>query len=191
VTGRSGQPFRLVGGVGTVVLALMLTFDFGWNDIGYRYYRIGNARYLEWVGIADYALVLIALGAVVVLAVRCAGRKEWDALAWVVSPALACAFFVLCSLETAAGIDTLAIFTYNLYLFVLGIVVLRAGVVSGRVATANAGLGILALLFTFRFFDSDMGILFRGVAFILIGMGFLGANLWMSRRAENHKEIAS
>jgi hypothetical protein len=52
-------------------------------------------------------------------------------------------------------------------------------------------MGILALLFTFRFFDSDMGILFRGVAFILIGMGFLGANLWMSRRAAQHKEIVS
>ncbi len=191
VTGRSGQPFRLVGGVGTVVLALMLTFDFGWNDIGFRHYRVGNARYLEWVGIADYALVLLALAAVVALAVRCASRKEWDGLAWVISPALACAFFSLCSIDSTFDLDELATFAYNLYLFVLGVAVLRAGIVSGRVGTANAGLGILALLFTFRFFDSDMGILFRGVAFILIGMGFLGANLWMSRRAARQKEMAS
>ena len=191
MTGRSGQPFRRIGGIGTVVLALVLTFDFAWNDIGYHYYRGGNARYLEWVGIADYALVLIALAAVVTLAVRAAGRQEWDALAWVVSPALACAFFSLESFESVAGVEELPIFAYNLYLFVLGIAVLRAGVFSGRIATANAGLGILALLFTFRFFDSDMGILARGVAFILIGMGFLGANLWMSRRAASNKEIVS
>jgi uncharacterized membrane protein len=191
LTGRAGQPFRLVGGVGTIVLALMLTFDFAWNDIGYRYYRGGNARYLEWVGVADYVLVLIALSAVVVLAVRCASRKEWHALAWVISPVLACVFFALFSLETAENFEGVSILAYNLYLFILGIAVLRSGIVSGRIATANAGMGILALFFTIRFFDSDMGILFRGVAFILIGMGFLGANLWMSRRAAKHKEIAS
>ena len=175
----------------TVVLALMLTFDFGWNDIGFGHYRTGNARYLEWVGVVDYVLVLLALAAVVALAVRCASRKEWDGLAWVISPALACAFFSLCSIDSTFDLDELATFAYNLYLFVLGVAVLRAGIVSGRVGTANAGLGILALLFTFRFFDSDMGILFRGVAFILIGMGFLGANLWMSRRAAKQKEMAS
>jgi uncharacterized membrane protein len=191
LTGRAGQPFRLVGGVGTIVLALMLTFDFAWNDIGYRYYRGGNARYLEWVGVADYVLVLVALSAVVVLAVRCASRKEWHALAWVISPVLACVFFALFSLETAENFEGVSILAYNLYLFILGIAVLRSGIVSGRIATANAGMGILALFFTIRFFDSDMGILFRGVAFILIGMGFLGANLWMSRRAAKHKEIAS
>ena len=50
--------------------------------------------------------------------------------------------------------------------------------------------GILALLFTVRFFDSDMSILFRGIAFILIGAGFLGANIWISRAARTeHKEL--
>lgn len=191
VTGRSGQPFRLVGGIGTVVIALMLTFDFAWSDIGYHYYRGGNARYLEWFGVADYALVLLSLVAVVVLAVRCAGRGEWDGLAWVISPVLACVCFVLESFESLASTGDLPMLAYNLYLFVLGVSVLRSGILAGKIGRANAGLGILALLFTFRFFDSDMGILARGVAFILIGMGFLGANLWISRRSTSSKEIRS
>jgi hypothetical protein len=127
----------------------------------------------------------------VALAVRSAGRGEWGGLIWVVSPVLACTCFSLASLDALAGMDDLSVFVYNLYLFGLGVAVLREGIMTERIARANAGMGILALLFTFRFFDSDMGILFRGVAFILIGMGFLGANLWMSRRAAQHKEIVS
>lgn len=191
VTGRSGQPFRMVGGIGTVVLALLLTFEFAWKDIGYHYYRGGNARYLEWVGIADYVLVLLSLVAVVALAVRCGSRREWEGLVWVVSPALACACFVLESFESLWDTGDLPMLAYNVYLFFLGILVLRGGIQTGKISRANAGLAILALLFTFRFFDSDMGLLARGVAFILIGMGFLGANLWMARRATYKKETVS
>lgn len=189
LTGRSGQPFRVVGGVGTVVLALMLTLDFAWRDIGYNFYRGGTDRFLEWYGVVDYALVLLSLSAVTVLGVRCGTRGAWGGLIWAVSPVLASTFFVLASLEQESILRQGPIAAYNIYLLVLGVSVLRGGIVSGMIGRANAGLGILALLFTFRFFDSDLGILARGVAFIIIGMGFLGANLWLSRRAAMNKEI--
>jgi hypothetical protein len=188
LTGPSGGAFRVVGGVGTVVLALLLTFEFPWDDIGFNHYRHGNARYLEWAGYGDFALALGLLAAAAALAVRCGVRRDWGGLVWAVSPVLAVIAFALASLELPASDDLPARAAYNLYLFVLGGLVLRAGLVEGKFRVANAGLGILALLFTFRFFDSNMGILLRGVAFILIGAGFLAVNLWLSRRTQSSRE---
>lgn len=184
-----GQPLTVVGSFGTVVLAILLTFDEFWRGIGYLHYRGGGGRYSEWFGIQDYVLVLLLLGVVAVLAVRRTGRGDGATLAWLASP-------VIAALAYAAGnaveVAFLAPVLFNIYLFVLGILVLQAGVREGRLAVANGGMGILALLFAVRFFDSDMGILLRGVAFIVIGVGFLTANIWLARRlGSDTKEVQS
>lgn len=184
-----GQPLTLVGSFGTVILALLLTFEEFWRDIGYLHYRGGSARYQEWLGIQDYVLVLLLLGAVAVLAVRRASRRDTVAYAWLAAPVLAAIGYAAANRE---GMAAVAPILFNGYLFALGIVVFQAGVREGRLAVANGGMGILALLFTVRFFDSDMGILLRGVAFILIGAGFLGANIWLARRlGTESKEVLS
>jgi hypothetical protein len=46
----------------------------------------------------------------------------------------------------------------------------------------NAGMTILSALILCRFFDADIGFVARGVAFIVIGAGFLLANLMMLRK---------
>jgi hypothetical protein len=43
---------------------------------------------------------------------------------------------------------------------------------------------ILTAVLVARFFDSDLGFVARGVAFILIGVGFLSANLVMVRKSK-------
>jgi hypothetical protein len=46
----------------------------------------------------------------------------------------------------------------------------------------NTGLLVLSALIIARFFDSDLSFLARGVAFILLGAGFLTANVVILRR---------
>jgi uncharacterized membrane protein len=173
------QPLSVSGSFGTVILALLLTFSDFWRRIGFNHYRGGNGRYLEWFGIQDYLLVLLLLSVVVILAVRAAARKDFAALAWCASPVIAVVGYGIGSVE---GTEDIPAFLYNLLLFGLGVFVMSNGIREGRLAVANGGMGILALLFTVRFFDSDMAIIVRGVAFIAIGIGFLGANIWLSRR---------
>jgi hypothetical protein len=64
----------------------------------------------------------------------------------------------------------------------LGIELLGRGIRAGSIARANFGLLIIAALAVARFFDSDMDFSTRGVGFIVVGLGFLGANVLLFKR---------
>jgi len=77
---------------------------------------------------------------------------------------------------------------FNVYLAVLGVGTLVTGLRGRRLGVVNAGMFVLAALILCRFFDSDLGFLLRGVAFILIGVGFLATNLVLLRwKGESHQ----
>jgi uncharacterized membrane protein len=184
-----GQPFTLVGALGTVILALVLTFDDVWRDVGFYHYRGNSGRYLEFFGLQDYLLVFLLLASVVIMTVRHVDRGDLNVIPFALSPLAAVVGFAIASFD---GLEDVPSLLFNLYLFVLGALVLHGGVRAGKLSQANAGMGILALLFTVRFFDSNLGILARGLAFILIGAAFLAANLWFARRlSARTKEVTS
>ena len=56
------------------------------------------------------------------------------------------------------------------------------GLRTRRMGTINAGMLILAAVIVSRFFDADIGFVLRGVAFIILGIGFLVTNLVLMRR---------
>lgn len=74
----------------------------------------------------------------------------------------------------------------NVYVFALGLAALLSGLARDRLVLANGGMALLSLLFLFRFVDADLTLLLRGVAFIVIGVAFLGMNvrlLWTRKEA--------
>ena len=71
---------------------------------------------------------------------------------------------------------------FNLYLLTLGIGTIVVGLRNERLGTVNVGMLILMTLILARFFDSDMGFVARGIAFIILGIGFLTTNLVLMRR---------
>jgi hypothetical protein len=70
---------------------------------------------------------------------------------------------------------------FNLYLFALGIGTLVIGLRGRRLGVVNAGMFVLSAVILCRFFDEDLGFLARGVAFIVVGVGFLVTNLVLLR----------
>jgi len=84
----------------------------------------------------------------------------------------------------------------NIYMGVFGILLIMRGCRETGMLAFNGGLLTCALLIGLRFFDADIGVLPRAIGFILLGLGFIGANILFSRRlvrtknAEvNHAEI--
>lgn len=68
------------------------------------------------------------------------------------------------------------------YMGILGVTLLMRGSREADMLIFNGGLLTCALLFGLRFFDTDIGLLPRAIGFIVIGLGFIGANVFFSRK---------
>jgi hypothetical protein len=98
---------------------------------------------------------------------------------WVSAGPLALACLVIAGERTAVG----CAIVFNLWLILAGGVSLLDGVRTAHLGTANLGLAALSLLILVRFFDTDLTLLQRGIAFILIGAACLAVNVLVARRA--------
>ena len=70
----------------------------------------------------------------------------------------------------------------NFFMLGLGVFTLLRAIRAGRVFEANLGMLVVAILAIARFFDNDLEFVVRGIAFIAIGLGFLGTNLVVFKR---------
>lgn len=89
------------------------------------------------------------------------------------------------------NVPSIAAISVNLYLFLLGILLIKQGVSRFHSLYLNSGLAILSLLALTRFFDTNISYLTRGIIFITLGAAFFIANTWLARRKKeaNHHEL--
>ena len=83
---------------------------------------------------------------------------------------------VLVSLETRLDRILLA------WLLLAGIVQIRSGLRDHDGARATRGLMLIAALVMLRFIDNEWSFTLRGIAFVLTGVSFVAAHLWLRRQ---------
>ena len=71
---------------------------------------------------------------------------------------------------------------FNVYMGVYGAVLMLDGFKRGRLLTYNGGIALVLLLIVCRFFDADLGVLPRAIAFVAIGTVLISANFFYFRR---------
>ena len=172
------KPFQAVGSAGSIGLAFLLTYDWPWEEIGWHYWRHG-AAYCGAAAIFDYALGAVLPVAAIALLVGSVRRGKAGALFVGSLPILSVLGFARVAQTDQAG-GAMALF--NLYAFVVGIGLLVRGFRTRRVGTVNAGLLVVFALILLRFFDEDLGFVFRGIVFVLLGLAFLAVNLVLARK---------
>jgi len=177
------NPFTAFGACGIVILGLMLSCAWPWDDAGWRYYRWAE-EYSQFAAMADYLLLLALLGSAVALVVLAAVQKGRDRLWLGVFPAVILTGYLLAAFLQA---EEPAVLLVNLYLLVMGIALGVAGIRNVRLGLVNAGMLVVCPLILLRFFDSDFSFVARGLAFIVLGAGFLGANLVAGRRLKGRR----
>ena len=169
------SPFKTGGALGVTFLSWLFTFHGVWEHGSY--WHLGLTGPSAWD-----ALYLVALAAALVgLWIKALGRRGYGLLLIGAMPALASIAYFLC---LNGGYEAVAATLFNLYLLGLGLVTVVSALRNRRMAQMNLGLLVLSVLLLTRFFDSDLSFLFRGVAFILVGVGFLAANVVMAKRAK-------
>jgi len=172
------KPFQTFGEIGGVVLAFLLTYDWPWKEIGWRYWRHG-AAYHGFAALLDYSLAALLPAAAIVLLVSSVRRGKAHALFIGALPILAVLGFALVA---QTGEEAAALALFNLYVFAVGLGLLVQGFRARRASTVNAGLLVVFALILLRFFDEDLGFVFRGVVFVLLGLAFLAVNLVLARK---------
>ncbi len=172
------NPLSVVGYVGTVLYSLLLSNSWPWHEIGWDYYRCGW-NYHPWAGICDYALALGLTAGALLLALRAVRSGQSWRIQFAMMPVAAVLGYALVAFtdEPLAGSAL-----FSLYLLVLSIATLVRGFRESKQGVVNGGLLMLTLLVVNRFFDTDFGLVTRGVVFILLGIGFFVANIVLVRR---------
>lgn len=149
------RPLHVIGGAGIAVLSIAATYHEAGLD--------------AFAGTPALAVLLAVSATLIAISVV---RKEQGNLVFGIMPFLA--------LLTMHPLGMSIVF--NIYVFLAAIATIIAGCRRNHVGQFNAGLLLLAILIGCRFFDSDLGFLGRGIAFIALGIGFILANRFMARR---------
>ena len=170
----------LLGGVGVGITAIVLSFESSWH----------MSRDLPWGQRSAAGNIGLALELLLpVVAVCMAGldifHRRWrfslTAAALPIAAAIAWGIANSCEVSTREC-SFAAAAVINCYALLLGIDILARGIRTNSIARANFGLLLIAALAISRFFDSDLSFVTRGVGFIVVGAGFLIANILLFRK---------
>lgn len=173
-------PFQVFGVVGIAVFLLFLTYEV--RTSAFMPNNILHGAYLEPpAGIVNFiVLLLLAIGFGYLLLKDFAKRNIIGHFA-----AFVPFFMILVLLLSRSKLEGLAMLLSNLYLLAYGIAYLINGIQARRMSWVNVGLLFVLALATLRFFDTDWSFIVKGLAFILLGVGFLSANIILSRRIKS------
>ncbi|MEA4901347.1 DUF2157 domain-containing protein [Desulfitobacterium sp.] len=167
----------IIGAMGSLILSIILSYKGVWKEIGWKYYANGFNH--NWANaVQDYILVTFLLICLSYLHYKFFKQKNTLGLIFSALPVIAILGYLLASF-IGPGISDLL---FDAYLLIIGIFIVVRGLKNYSLALTNAGMLILAFLIVLRFFDSDLGFLEKGIAFILVGSGFLLANYRLVRR---------
>lgn len=163
-TAWQGAPTAL-GGKGLMVVAFILSLDQG--------------RFTGWaVGTNTWLLAVpAALATLLAVAAFRGGDRVWGALAGL-APALAVVGLYVAPL---AGFSRYYVVVFSAVTLAASLAFIWSGVAERRLGRLNGGLLLLAALAVARFVMTDMGMVTRGLAFIVVGVAFLGLNLTVLR----------
>lgn len=159
--------YRIIGALGTVGVLLSLSFSWFWEDLHRASLGFGPEL------VVSFILSMIA----VVLLVRQIQRtsiKDMEPVAPV--------FIVFIVIFLLGLIVPFASILINLLLFAIGLLTIRKGGRENHLGILNYGLLIITMLVFCRFFDTDLPFIWRGILFVVVGIGFFMTNYWMLKK---------
>lgn len=168
------NPFGIFGLVGIITILSVWTFEIAWSSLS----MFGpKPRHLDFTGSFTYVSLAFLLLCVFLLArlYRSYGKHIINVVA------LAPFIFTLVVLS-CLNIPSMGMLIINLLLLGIGVRYIRKGANLDHLGILNSGLFVIMLLALFRFFDSNIPFIWRGLIFIAAGAGFFVSNFLIIRK---------
>lgn len=182
---RIRKPLDVVGCLGTVILAYVLTYYEFWEEMTFSYGR--TAPNLGEIMLShDFLLGILLMVIVLVLLAIMFREKKLHRIEIGIFPLLVFICFWLHAagnwINAADNTVMLCAVLCNIYLLAYGIYRIVRGIREDSLFIVNTGMLLLALIIFTRFFDVDIGFLAKGFVYIMIGIGFLVTNIFLVKR---------
>ncbi|MCI4666592.1 MAG: DUF2157 domain-containing protein [Bacteroidia bacterium] len=178
--GRNG--YFILSTLGISILLILNTFKFFWEETS----NSDRAYFFHEMFFSFPGYILIAaitMYAIISIRNYKGGHNKSETLLHMFLP-----MFVVILL-VGLYLPMVALVASNLLVLLLGLASIREGVQKENFAILNYGLLLLAALVTCRFFDSQISFVWRGITFLLLGIGFFVANYIMFKRINSQKSI--
>ncbi len=168
--------YRIIGWSGSLFLLFIGSFNDFWKDLG----SLGGSGWLSTGGLSFYIALGLTLAGIAFL-IFLYIRKLFSFL----DPAVPAFLLYVLLFVIGRYSPYTASLLANVYLLATGVLLLVRGQQRERLAILNLGLGIIAVLATCRFFDTDLSFIIRGVMFILVGAGFVYFNYQLIQKKKS------
>ncbi|WP_055434627.1 DUF2157 domain-containing protein [Lacinutrix algicola] len=163
--------YLVLGSFGTVVLLLIASFRWVWEDV----FRISSFSGKEITLVI--VLFVVAFGVLIYLFLK--KQAEKFNLFHYIFIIMTILFFIGLQNDISPTIIT------NILLLVLGINAIKIGVDKMHFGVLNYGLVIITALIFCRFFDTNMSFVIRGLLFVIVGIGFFTTNYIMLKKQKS------
>jgi uncharacterized membrane protein len=169
--------YTIIGTLGTIVLLLMLSFDWFWEDL-----RLENFQFSQIIYSPEfYASIILTLltGAFLYKQHKFKVLADVKLISWI---------FILFIVTFIIGLSSpLSVLLINLLVFAIGILTIRNGAKQDQLGVLNFGLLIITALIGCRFFDTELSFILRGILFISVGSGFFMTNYLMLKKRKTNE----
>jgi len=174
---RRNNACLMVGSFGTLVLLLILSFDWLWEDIYDD--RLSLSHLLS---APEFMAFLLTTGGALVLLVRkYLNKKE------LFNNPMEIVFIVFVILFLIGYFSAvISLVLVNIITLIIGLYYIQHGTRENHLGLLNYGLLIITALVICRFFDADISFVLRGLLFIIVGVGFFLANSRMLKKRKNN-----
>lgn len=159
--------YRVIGSVGTVITLLTMSFSYNWR---YPFHK--EDFWSRLVSNYDFWIIVILLIVSTILLLRKTVKEE--KLAFRIFEGTFIIYLLIFFIGQIS--PEIAYILVNLLLLFLGVMIIRLGIRDDHLLIVNYGLLIITSLIFCRFVDTDLSFVWRGVIFVLVGVGFFITN---------------
>jgi hypothetical protein len=167
--------FFTLGLSGILVILMLWSFEWLWNDMD-------PLRSLSYFLVSPFAYISVLLFFLVayLLIKRHAGRGGEP-----IDPVGFSSYLFLLAILLFHQLPKAGVLVINLWLLLIALYYIRKGSLRAHLGILNFGLLIITALALFRFFDESIPFVWRGIIFLLTGVGIFAANIIIIKRKKS------